>query len=253
MRKYKEKDDEEQKGPKINYNWDDIKRDKIFRIVYNDKIVSLIKKKLIKKIQAIAKEKMHSFKKNNPKSRKKAKIPIGLTYKQYIEKIEEEKEEINNSYKSVIDFLKNIKPLEFITEFLNKNIITNKRYLINTRLSKKININKKFLAKLLVDISKNIKKKKEEMTVDEEISDKIDTIFKKSQINSIKDYLPSNLDIEPFPLEQKKFRNNEMDISDSEETKITIQDSCNLLKDLNKNILSFRQKNKQVREKEKKN
>ena len=59
LRKYKENN----KAQKINYNWEKVKRIKIFRVVYNDKMVLLIKKKLIQKIKAILKEKIQLFKK----------------------------------------------------------------------------------------------------------------------------------------------------------------------------------------------
>ena len=40
MKKYRENN----KAQKINYNWEEAKRNKIFRVVYNDKMVLLIKK-----------------------------------------------------------------------------------------------------------------------------------------------------------------------------------------------------------------
>ena len=49
-----------------NYYWESLKREKCFRIVYNDKIISLIKKKTISKIKIIAKNKIRKYKNDRP-------------------------------------------------------------------------------------------------------------------------------------------------------------------------------------------
>ena len=62
--------------------------------------------------------------------------------------------------------------------------------------------------------------------------------------------MPWSININPFPLEfEKKDKNIEED--DSEETKYTYKDSCDLIEQLEENIKNFRQKNKDVQEKEK--
>ena len=56
------------------YDWTSIKREKNYRIVYNDKIIDVIKKKLCKNINGIKKEKIRQYKLDKPKANKKNKI-----------------------------------------------------------------------------------------------------------------------------------------------------------------------------------
>ena len=64
------------------YDWTTIEREKCFRIIYNNKIIDLLIKRVIKRIEAILKEQSKKFKKDIPKAIKGEKF-IGMTYKQY--------------------------------------------------------------------------------------------------------------------------------------------------------------------------
>ena len=75
LRKYR---GSENKKIKIDYDWDTIKRDKSFRIVYNDKIILSLKNKLIRKIKGILNEKTKEYKKDNPKAAKTRKLIFGV-------------------------------------------------------------------------------------------------------------------------------------------------------------------------------
>lgn len=70
---------------KTEYDWDSFKRERCIRIVYNDKIIGLIKKKIICKIKNIEKDKMRKYKNEHPI--RKTKIGYkGAKYKDYKKK-----------------------------------------------------------------------------------------------------------------------------------------------------------------------
>ena len=46
-------------------------------------------------------------------------------------------------------------------------------------------------------------KQKKELSIDEEVNLQINRIFKQARINSLKKYLPNNIDVDPFPNEKK--------------------------------------------------
>ena len=151
----------------------------------------------------------------------------------------------------IINHIKNINPNDFIENFLNQNLINDKKYLINTQFSKKIEINFPFLIKLF----KNFKKEnKKDQSMDEEINNIIETAEKRAKFNRIKKYLPNKIEIDFFPGQKKYINKDDKEIKDeiSEETQCTYKDSINMLKNLDLNIKEFRQKNKSVIEKEKK-
>ena len=117
--------------------------------------------------------------------------------------------------------------MDFINEFLKKNLLKDKKQLINTNFSKKIEINEKILKKIML----GIESKKKELSVDEEIDFIIGRILKKAKMNEIKDYLPNKINVDPFPTEKKN--KNEGDDDLSMETQITYKDTFDLLGELN--------------------
>ena len=156
--------------------------------------------------------------------------------------------ELEQAYQKIISYFKKITPIEFINKFLNRDLFNNKKYLINTRLSTEIEINNNVFKNIVLGIEKSEEKK--ELPLEEEIENKINIAIKKSKLSSLSQYMPWSININPFPLEfEKKDKNIEDD--DSEETKITYKDSCDLIGQLEENIKNFRQKNKDVQEKEK--
>ena len=94
-------------------------------------------------------------------------------------------------------------------------------------------------------------KKKESLTLDEEIDLIINRKMKKSKLSEVQNYLTDNINIDPFPKEQGPL-NFELGDNSSETTKYTIIDKCDSLKELDENIKKFRENNKNVKEKGKK-
>ena len=90
-------------------------------------------------------------------------------------------------------------------------------------------------------------KQKKELSLDEEVNLQINRIFKQARINSLKKYLPNNIDIDPFPNEKKN--KNEEDDELSMETQFTYKDTCDLLKELDEKIHKLRIDNKETLEK----
>ena len=238
----------EEKKKNEEYDWTSIKIDKSFRIVYNNKIIESLIKKVIKRIKYTLKIQKINYKKDFPKAKKGEKFIGGITYRQKNDKRMKDLLELEKAYQNIVSYFKKITPLEFINNFLNRDLFNNKEYLINTRLSAEIEINNTVFKNIVLGIEKIEENK--ELTMDEEIENKINLAIKKSKISSLEKYMPWSININPFPLEfTKKDKNIEDD--DSEETKYTYKDSCDLIEQLEENIKNFRKKNKDVQEKEK--
>ena len=243
-----------QKKKKIDisfYDWISIKREKNYRIVYNDKIIDVIKKKLCKNISSIKKEKIRQYKLDKPKANKKTRLlgKIKISYKEYNKVRDSQIKEINDAYEQIIQHIKGLSPLEFINNFLKKNFFNSQKYFINTNISKKIKINEIVLQRYMSELLNN---KKGNMTLEEEVDITIDKIFKKAKLNEVQKYLTDNINIEPFPKEKYQLKNNELDDEGSESTKYTIIDKCDSLKELDENIKKYREQNKNAKEKNKK-
>ena len=181
-----------------DYVWESLKREKCFRIVYNDKIIGLIKKKTISKIKIIAKNKIRKYKNDHPIGKIKTGYK-GSRYKEYKKKRKLNIIEIQANYDILISYIEKTSPLDFINEFLKQNLLKDKKQLINTNFSKKIEINEKILKKIMLGIEKKAK----ELSLDEEIDQRINTIIKRAKMSEIKDYLPNKINIDPFPTEKK--------------------------------------------------
>ena len=67
-----------------------------------------------------------------------------------------------------------------------------------------------------------IEKKAKELSLDEEIDQRINTIIKRAKMSEIKDYLPNKLNNDPFPTKKNK---DEEDEDLSIETQITYKDT----------------------------
>ena len=65
---------EKKQNDNKDYDWTSIKREKCFRIVYNNKIIELLIKKVIKRIKCILKIQKNNYKKDFPKAEKGEKI-----------------------------------------------------------------------------------------------------------------------------------------------------------------------------------
>ena len=170
---------------------------------------------------------------------------------------------INFYYEQLINNIKKISPLDFINNYLNKNIL-NRKNLISKNFPKKIKIKEDILKKLILE-----GEKEKFVSLEEEIKYKMDKKIGNIKINEIKKYLPLEMEIEYFPsqpnvseklksetsikdknLVQEKKENIES--LESEETRYTIEDSCGLIAQLNEKIKKFRKENRQIKEKEKK-
>ena len=91
--------------------------------------------------------------------------------------------EIDNNYEMIINYIQKIKLIDFIENFLNRNLINDKKYLINTQFSKKLQVNSDFLVNLIKNFNKENQKGE---SIDQEVNIQIDTIFKRAKINKIK-------------------------------------------------------------------
>ena len=180
------------------YDWDTKKRDCNFRIVYNDKNIDIIKKKLISTIKLIKSEKL-----------KKIKIQNSKFKKNYKEKIE-------NFFQKLIKFIKKSSTIEFINDILNKGLLNDKKYLINTHISKKLSVNEEFINKIFERYEKEEYANKKMKQLFNIVSEKI-----KIDLNKI------NVD----------------DTNKKEENKVI--DNCYLLDELNYQIKKYRKKNKE--------
>ena len=166
-------------------------------------------------------------------------------------------------YDQLIKNIKRITPLDFINNYLNKNIL-NRKSLISTNFPKKIQIKEDILKKMIIG-----EEKQKFDTIDEEVKYTIDKKFENFKINEIRKYLPLEMEIEYFPNQQNipekykkeasvqnqnliKENNEDNESMESEETRYTIEDSCGLIAQLNEKIKKFRKENKQTKEKEKK-
>ena len=109
----------------------------------------MLQNRFIKTINHLKKEKIKEFKKNN----KKTKKIKGVTSQERKKIIDSDLKIINDNYETLIAYIKNIKPLEFISIFLNDDYV-NKKYLLNTNLSKNIQINQKIFKKILLESDK---------------------------------------------------------------------------------------------------
>ena len=165
-------------------------------------------------------------------------------------------------YDQHIKNIKRITPLDFINNYLNKNIL-NRKSLISTNFPKKIQIKEDILKKMIIG-----EEKQKFDTIDEEVKYTIDKKFENFKINEIRKYLPLEMEIEYFPNQQNipekykkeasvqnqnliKENNEDNESMESEETRYTIEDSCGLIAQLNEKIKKFRKENKQTKEKEK--
>ena len=165
-------------------------------------------------------------------------------------------------YDQLINNIKGITQLDFINNYLNKNIL-NRKSLISTNFPKKIQIKEDILKKMIIG-----EEKQKFDTIDEEVKYTIDKKFENFKINEIRKYLPLEMEIEYFPNQQNipekykkeasvqnqnliKENNEDNESMESEETRYTIEDSCGLIAQLNEKIKKFRKENKQTKEKEK--
>jgi len=125
VKKYiKNKDKEKKDNP--HYDWESIKREKCFRIVYNDKIIGLIKKKIIHKIKNIAKDNIRKYKNDKPIGKIKTGLK-GAKYKDYKKKRKSDLKEIQDNYDNIISYIKSTSPLNFINQFLKQNLLKDKK------------------------------------------------------------------------------------------------------------------------------
>ena len=239
-----------------NYDWQTLKMEKKIRIVYNNKIIELIKKKCLKSIKNIQGSKIKEFKKDYPTK----KLNKFVTQQEYTKQRELKLKNINYFYDKLNNTIKKITPIDFINNYLNQNLLDRKN-LINTNFSKNIQLNEDILKKLITGI---VGEQKFEL-IDEEIEYKINSKLENFKVNEIKKYLPFEMKIEYFPMQQnvpeslkkkhligKKISEEENNESiESEETKYSIEDSCNLISQLDEKIKKFRKENMPAKEKEK--
>ena len=220
------------------YDWETKKRDCNFRVVYNDKIIDAVKKRLILSLEQLKNEKIKNIKNEIANNNKIDKF---ISKKKFNEQM---KNKIESNFHKLIKYIKKSSTTEFITNIMNKGIINDIKFLINTRISKKISVNKKFVDKLfdLYEKEENGNKKMKQ----------IFKIINENSENLLENTTPMNMEHEKENKEDEKETKDEEkeNKEDEKETKEEekenkVIDMCDLIPDLNYQIKKFRKKNKE--------
>ena len=223
--------------------WISVKRDKNYRIVFNDKIVDTIKKRFIKQINKQKINKLEIYSKENQKLKKNEKNYNKLmTKKEYNKNIEEKRKIIEDYYDNMIKSIEKMKSQEFIINYLDKE----KNDKIMDLMS--VNLNNNFeLDGASTNISNNIDKileKKEDDVIDTEVKELIDRIFEKGRKNRVSKYIDDKIKVNNFfPYEPKHKRNdNNEDINNNSRDIFNI---LNQISNLNLKIKNYSKRNKE--------
>ena len=230
-------------SPSIEDNeWLSVKRDNNYRIVFNDKIVTTIKSKFMKQIKQQKEIKLKKFTEDNKKLGKYEKSIIkGMNKKTFNETIDKKKQIIIDYYDKQINEINEMSCKDFIITYLdlekNKNI----------EKLMKVNLNQNFeLGEASTKISNEINDiiEENEDDVDKEIKKRIDKIYERGKLSSVKNYIESKQEIKNFfPYEQKKFKRELKNKGNNEEKDIfyILQE----LTDLNTKIKEYKKENRE--------
>ena len=224
-KKNKKEKKEEGKDLNLENEWISVKREKKYRVVFNDKIVKTIKNRFIKQIKKLKITKIKEFKKDNSKLEKYEKPPIkGVSKKEYSKILDEKKETIENYYDKLIGKVENASNEEFIIDYLDKEKDSNLKNLISSNLSKTFMLDEAntCISSKLEEIIDN-ENLENEKNIDNDmkiLNLKLDEKLERSKLNTVKDYIINkNMNIKNlFPYEQKKLRRSD----DNEINKINI-------------------------------
>ena len=215
----KNRKSEDGKEFELDNEWISIKREKKFRIVFNDKIVKTIKNRFIKQIKNLKASKIKEFKKDNTKLEKYEKAPIkGMPKREYNKILDDKKEAIENYYDKLIEKLENMNYEEFIIDYLDKEKESNLKNLMSSNLSKTFNLNEAntCISSNLEEIIENKEEVDNEKIIDEDmkiLNLKLDKKLERSKLNRVRNYIDDeSMKIKNmFPYEQKKLRRSEKD------------------------------------------
>ena len=121
IKKDKKEENKEFKPINDDDEWISIKRDNKFRMVFNDKIVKIIRTRFIKQINKQKEEKLGLFDAENTKLKKANRnITKGMTLKKYNKSREEKRNIIIEYYNKKEKEIKEMSEKDFITSYLNK-------------------------------------------------------------------------------------------------------------------------------------
>jgi len=224
-KKNKKEKKDEGKDLNLENEWISVKREKKYRVVFNDKIVKTIKNRFIKQIKKLKITKIKEFKKDNSKLEKYEKPPIkGVSKKEYSKVLDEKKETIENYYDKLIGKVENASNEEFIIDYLDKEKDSNLKNLISSNLSKTFMLDEAntCISSKLEEIIDN-ENLENEKNIDNDmkiLNLKLDEKLERNKLNTVKDYIINkNMNIKNlFPYEQKKLRRSD----DNEINKINI-------------------------------
>ena len=243
IKKDKKENNNNNFSPSIEDNeWLSVKRDNNYRIVFNDKIVTTIKSKFMKQIKQQKEIKLKKFTEDNKKLGKYEKSIIkGMNKKTFNETIDKKKQIIIDYYDKQINEINEMSCKDFIITYLdlekNKNI----------EKLMKVNLNQNFeLGEASTKISNEINDiiEENEDDVDKEIKKRIDKIYERGKLSSVKNYIESKQEIKNFfPYEQKKFKRELKNKGNNEEKDIfyILQE----LTDLNTKIKEYKKENRE--------
>ena len=188
VKKDKKENNNNNFSPSIEDNeWLSVKRDNNYRIVFNDKIVTTIKSKFMKQIKQQKEIKLKKFTEDNKKLGKYEKSIIkGMNKKTFNETIDKKKQIIIDYYDKQINEINEMSCKDFIITYLdlekNKNI----------EKLMKVNLNQNFeLGEASTKISNEINDiiEENEDDVDKEIKKRIDKIYERGKLSSVKNYI----------------------------------------------------------------
>ena len=229
--------------------WVSMKRDNKFRMVFNDKIVKIIKTKFIKQIIKQKSDKLNLYDNENAKLKKAdRKITKGMSLKEYNKSIEDKRNIIIKYYDKMEKDIKEMDEKDFIISYLNKEKSENIKNLISA------NINKNFQLEIAsTNISNQIdellvsEKEEEEDNTDNAIKKKIDKIFERGKNNRVKKYINDDIKINLFPYEPKKLKRKDEKnkINELEPENEEIFNILNEITKLNEKIKKYHKNNKE--------
>ena len=237
-------------SPSIDDNeWLSVKRDKNYRIVFNDKVVTTIKARFIKKINQQKDNKLKEFSNDNKKLGKYEKSEIkGMNKKEHNKIIDKKKQIISDYYDKKIKELKDMTCKDFILTYLDLEKNKNIEQLM------KVNLNNNFeLGEASTKISNKIDEIIDKEEDDEKdkivksVEEKIDRIIEKGRLSNVRNYIESEPKIKNFfPNEQRKFKREygTLQNKDSKEEK-DIFYILNKLSELNTKIKAYNKENKE--------
>ena len=252
IKKDKKKENKEFKPINEDNEWISVKRDNKFRMVFNDKIVKVIKSRFIKQIIKQKSNKLELYDSENMKLKKANKrITKGISLKDYNKLIEEKRNIIINYYDKMEKEIKEMNERDFIITYLNKEKSENIKSFISANINNsfQLDLASTNISNKLDELLSEEKEKDSSNNIDESVKKQINRIFEKGKNNRVKKYINDDIKINLFPYEPKKLKrkdeNENNKINELEPENNEIFDILNKITKLNEDIKKYKIKNKE--------